>query len=586
MFNYSLKHITKYLYLKKTTPKEPNESNENFVKRIIRLFYKKQAEKMKLKIHKFYEEIFKIHNKDKLYSNEKHMEFQSLCKLRSYIFYNNKFIMNDLAKELLIFPMKYLKIVINDYDEFSFPQINMNINYSFKIEYNNNFTRIQINRIIEELFKSMTKVSMNAFKGSAEGSFLELKIDELFRNNSSHIFNLTDLEFRYLFSLITKTDNSDDTIKMHREEEKNLLFFGKENYNILIDDIDKDQLSKNHYMLNKNYYYFSQVSLNGKAFDMCIIVKDQDNKYKLYLFQVSKSKTNELYTKNNYLFYADQVAKNLKELYKIEITERHLIFILPKANYNNKFLEKLKEENFYYIFFDIDTDEFYNSKDEKIYHFDFPDSILNMKLLIDELDFKKINENYLIWQNSMKAYINKKRNNKKSLYDIYINELYNKNNYRLIKLDIKKINYSLLTKVIHNNKAILKFIGNCHIKNIQDIRNIHRIMFIFVKESEIYIDYDKLYQLKKSKNNIYQIVEVKKEKSEEMKKNEKQEDKISSDLNLDEQNLTIPSKSEKYSIIHLNDLFEKKNQKKYDKKCFCYLVITENILSQFYNWNC
>ena len=195
--------------------------------------------------------------------------------------------MNDLAKELLIFPMKYLNIIINDYDEFSFPQKNMNINYSFKIEYNNNFTRIQINRIIEELFESMTKVSINIFKGSAEGSFLELKIDKLFRNNSSHIFNLTDLECRYLFSLISKTDNSNDT-KMYREEEKYLLFFGKDNYNILIDDIDKDQLGKNHYILNKKYYYFSQVSLNGKAFDMCIIVKDQENKYKLYLFQVSK----------------------------------------------------------------------------------------------------------------------------------------------------------------------------------------------------------------------------------------------------------------------------------------------------------
>ena len=83
-------------------------------------------------------------------------------------------------------------------------------------------------------------------------------------------------------------------------------------------------------------------------------------------------------------------------------------------------------------------------------------------------------------------------------------------------------------------------------------------MFIFVKESGIYIDYDKMYQLIKLKNNNYEIVEVKKEKIEEEGKKEKQEDKISSDLNLDEQKLTIPSKHEKYSIIHLNDLFEKK----------------------------
>ena len=576
MFNFSLKYIIKYLCLKKETKKESKEDEITYEKRVIKLFYEKISGKMKSKIDNFYEDLYKKNFQNLQYSNYIHMEFQSLCKLRNYIFYDKKFIMYDLAQQLLLFPMKYLQIVINDYDEFSFPQKRMALNYSFKLEYNNNFTRILINRIIGELFKNINKVSINSLKGSAEGSFLELKIDELFRNNSSHVFDLKELECRYLFSLVSKTNNSDITIKKHREEEVELLFFGKDNYNsILIDDIDDDKkkLKKNHYQLNKSCYYFSQVSLTGKAFDMCIIVKEKDNNYKLYLFQVSKSKSDELGTQWYYLQMAEKVAKNLKELYGINITGRHLIFILPKANYNSQFLEALKNRNFCYIFFDKDTNEFYYSNSEKINKFDFPGSFLDIKLINDDLDYRKINDNYITWQNSMKAYINRKRNSDKTLYDIYINEFYNTNKNKLIKLDLAKINVLLLDKIIYDKKAILKFIGNCEIKNRKEIRNIHRMIFIFKKDGKIYVDYDSLYQLTIARNT-YKL-----EKSED---NEK-------DLNLDTLGLeetalkTIHSSSKKYTVIHLTDLIK---EKKYDNKCFCYLVITEKILTQFYNWWC
>ena len=314
MFNFSLKYVIKYLNLKSKTKKDEKEDDNDYEKRVIRLFYEKVSGKMKSKINNFYEDLFiKIDNNSE-YTNYVHMEFQSLCKLRNYIFYEKKFIMSDLAQQLLLFPMKYLQIVINDYNEFSFPLKTMDLNYSFKLEYNNDFTRILINRIIEEIFKNATKVSMNSFKGSAEGTFLELKIDEYFRNNSSHIFNLKDLECRYLFSLVSKTNNSDLTIKKHRKEEVDLIFFGKDSYNrINIDDIDDDKkkLGEDHYKLNKEYYYFSQVSLTGKTFDMCFLVKENDNTYKLYLFQVSKSKSDELFSKDFYDESAECVAKNL-----------------------------------------------------------------------------------------------------------------------------------------------------------------------------------------------------------------------------------------------------------------------------------
>ena len=576
MFNFSLKYIIKYLNLKSKTKKDEKENDKDYVKRVIRLFYEKVSAKMKSKIDYFYEDLFKKNDKNSEYSNYVHMEFQSLCMLRNYIFYEKKFIMSDLAQQLLLFPMKYLQIVINDYDAFSFPLRTMDLNYSFKLEYNNNFTRILINRIIEEIFKNTTKVCMNSFKGSAESTFLELKIDELFRNNSSHVFDLKDLECRYLFSLVSKTDNSDLTIKKHRKEEVDLIFFGKDSYNrINIDDIDDDKkkLKKEHYTLNKEYYYFSQVSLTGKAFDMCILVKENDNTYKLYLFQVSKSKSDELFTKLFYIESAEKVAENLANLYKINISGRHLIFILPKLNYNPQFLETLKFNDFCYIFFDIDTNEFYNNRNERINKFDFPGSFLDIKLINEDLDYKKINNNFIIWQDSMKAFINKKRNSEKKLCDIYNNKFYYTNKNKLVKLDLSGINNLILDNIIKDKRAILKFIGNCAIKNRKEIRSIHRMIFIFKKDEEIYVDYETLYKLKKEKNSF---------KLEKMNENEKDFDSI--ELGLDETAIkNIPSPSDLYTVIKLNDL---KREKKYENKCFCYMVITEKILIQFYNWWC
>ena len=575
MFNFSLKYINKYLDLKNVTEKN-SDDDSTYEKRVIELFYKQISEKMKLKITNFYETLFKANNKDNQYSNYIHMEFQSLCKLRNYIFYEKKFIMNDLAQQLILFPMKYLHIVINDYDKSFFPQNTMGLNYSFKLEYNNDFTRILINRIIKELYKNITNVSINSFRGSAEGSFLEIKIDELFRSNSSLVFDLSDLECRYLFSLVSKTDNSENTIKKHREEEVKLLFFGQDNYSIiLIDDIDTDKIKKlnnNHYILNKNYYYFSQISLTGKAFDMCIIVKEKDNQYKLYLFQVSKNKTDELLKKFFYLLQADRVAQNLENLYNINITGRHLIFILPKTNYDSKFQENLKNLDFCYIFFDIYTNEFYNSEFEKINNFDFPGSFLNIEMMTD---YTKINDNYIIWKNSMKSYINKKRNNTKSFYDIYIEKFYNTNSNRLIKLDLKPINDLILETIIFDKNAILKFIGNCDINNREKVRNIHRMVFIFKNEDKIYIDYQKIiYLLIKTKSD-YQLKKIEDET----------EDIEHKEIELEEMILKRkPSNQKRYTMIQLTDLFNKKN--KYENKCFCYLVVTETLLSQFYNWWC
>ena len=473
--------------------------------------------------------------------------------------------------------MKYLHITINNYDESFFPLKKMNYNLSFKIEYNNNFIRIQINKIIDEIFKGINNVSINAFKGSGEGTFLELKVDEIIRSNSLKTLGIQDLECRYLFSLVSSTPSSNKTILEHRKREVKLMFFGKNGYNILIDDIDKDTLIKNnqnHYNLDKNYYYFSQVSLTGKAFDMCIIEREKDNTFKLYLFQVSKNKYQELQEKYYYSYQANCVAKNLKNLYKIDCTNKYLIFILPKISDTTEFRKNLELKNYYYIFYDSSTAKFYNKNENELHNLEFQDSLINLKEMTEIKDSEKIKQNYFLWENSMKSFLNKKRTLKKTFYQIYINNYYNFNKYKQVKLNLANNFKDLLFNEIKLQKdAILKFIGNCKLKNINTFKNLYKMVIIFKKDGKIYVEYNKLYLLKNNNNNYsFQSLDGKEIETK------------NSSLGLMEPKLpNISSKTKKYNIIQLSDLFKKN---KYNGECFCYLVITGNNVKEFYNYWC
>ena len=508
-----------------------------------------------------------------------HLEFQSLCLLRNYIFYEKKFNIQELSNKLLIFPMKYLNIVINNYDESYFPISKMDFSYSFKLEYNNNFIRIQINRIIDEIFKGVTSLPINSFKGSGEGCFLELKVNEYFREKSSQKLGINGLECRALFSLVTipNINSSKETIIKHRQKEAKLLFFGKNEYNILIDDIDKDEILKNnqdHYNLKKNYYYFSQISLTGKAFDMCIIERENKNIFKLYLFQVSKNKTQELQTNYYYLLQADSVAQNFKNLYNIVCEKRYLIFILPKISDTREFIGNLELNNYFYIFYDDFTNNFYDKNGQILKGLVFEDALINIKSKNEIKDLEKIKQNKKIWDNSMKAFINKKRSNNKSLYQIYINNYYNFNKYNQIKLILsKQLKELLVNEIIQQNDAIFKFIGNIKLKNLDSIKYLYKMIIIFKTNEELYIIYDSKYKLEE-KNNILSLQQI---------KNEKLEDKIKSSLLKEEPLLNIKSSKQKYSKIYLKDLIEKK---KYNNECFCYLIITKEIVKEYYQSWC
>ena len=91
------------------------------------------------------------------------------------------------------------------------------------------------------------------------------------------------------FFLVHTNQNSLNIIKKQRINEKNLMsqFFGEQYYNRIIDGIDEIK-DKKHFILDKDLYYFFQISFTRRAFDMAVLKKDQDNVVNLIPFQVLK----------------------------------------------------------------------------------------------------------------------------------------------------------------------------------------------------------------------------------------------------------------------------------------------------------
>lgn len=640
-FNYNLKYITKYIKFKKIESKKGNKK----INDIINKFYKIESEKMKIKIDDFYQEIRnKLKNTND--SNEYDLEFKNLCKLRSYIIEDYNLSLTDLIKELYYFPMKYLNITLFPLNTNYF-SLNQDLSdYKFKIRYNNNFTRIQINCIINEIFRKITNFSLNSLGGSALGNYLEIKVDETFRNDNYEKFGYYKYDCRYLFSLVHKTKNSPNTIKEHRMNEKNLItqFFGEQYYNKIIDDIDEINDNK-HFILNKNLYYFSQISFTGRAFDMAVLKKVKNNVFILFLFQVSKNKKNELKSKIMYILEANNVLNYLASIYHIEINEIYLTFILPNNSITDVFQKNLNDNGFNYVFFDLHTNKFFDKINRKEINFlELQESKLDYNPYINIYDLQNIIIKNNIWEKSIKKFLNRKLNRDDfeekdeeednqndiitkltekgdSLHKIYINDLFNSEYYGHIKLLIPKdLEIKIKKDIIGDEQVKLKFLNNFDIVNINEVKNLYRCLIIFNKNNNIYFYYEHLYLFNNNKfKKIINENEILYEKTEFKKRNTRkraQVNKKSKEKNLnknaDKKSDFPPKKSNKRNKSQnkknesqkkdetksinmkeniLNDIKEKNikidifdlNKEEYEGKCFCFLIMSKNYVKKFFD---
>ena len=108
------------------------------------------------------------------------------------------------------------------------------------------------------------------------------------------------------------------------------------------------------------------------------------------------------------------------------------------------------------------------------------------------------------------------------------------------------------------------------------IKYINKILFLFTKDNNTYIYYNTLYLIKE-KNKIFEYKIIGDEiLKEEIKNLKLAEDTLSNSL----------TQKKRYLIIQYNDLFKKPKQKLYNGKCFCYLVLLEQDLKDFYHYWC
>ena len=373
--------------------------------------------------------------------------------------------------------------------------------YKFKLEYSSNISRLAFNNLLSNMERSIKRSKLNELQGSAEGWFLESRVNDIFKNNFFFGFEKDQFEVRYLFSFVEKTGNSEKTIYQHRKDSKNLMNYliGKNNYDIIIDDIDLNY-NTNKIKLNKKYYYLQQISQTGRSFDMAFLKKDDSKEvYNLYLFQC-KINVEELKSKSFYNFEGENTKKYLNDIYDINIDIIYFTIIISDYNKKEEIINKIISNNLNYITFNYDNNSFFDKDDILVKSLDLKNSILEKKLknsFYEEI----ISKNYFydLFVKSSEIYL---KNKQLSFYKIFIKKLINKisNSYKEQKELILSSN---LKKAIINNLKLdydTKFIffRNCLPENLIDMNLNYNSIIFFKFNSQWYFYYKNYYKFTNS----------------------------------------------------------------------------------------
>ena len=606
-FNYNLKYLDEYFTLKEQLKQNNKYKNDDIlIREVTKSFYANKIKHFIEKIRKYYYLLFckKKYEPD----NSFIIPYNNLCQMRNNIIEQKKFGIQELAENLEEYPMKYLNVVLifkEDIENFEFNDFLLFV--KFKIEYSCDAVRIAINQIISDFEKVIHINILNRLEGAALGWYLEYRIDDIFKRNYFR-FKSKEFEVRNIFSLVGVTNNSENTINIHRKENNNLshLLKGKNYYDFIIDDIDKDKITRiEYYNLNKKYYYFSQISLKGRSFDMAILERkyDKNNIFILYLFQCSKRKIEKLKSKYNYIEDAGKVAEHLSNLYNIEIEERYLTFIIPYEEQNTQFKEKLIINKLNYITFNFDENLLYDKNNTKIIiSLKIEESLLDLKIqkeYYEKYKNKKIFNN--LWIGSSKIFLNKKRQST-SFHKIYINKLYNsydKQNKLILSNKLKEEIINFLE--IKDSK--LHFFGNCSPNNLIYFSKNYNTIIFFKYEYNWYFYYQNFYRLneatisnisneeeEKLKNYIddknLQKIDLKEVEQKMKNKNKylrviKQKKKESNiigneNINFNREKSNYISEFKK-NIIEFDINDEKLKKLKNSLDCYIYLIIDKNL---------
>ena len=513
-FEYNLKYIYEYIYLKHNIKIQKKDITEdNLIDESIDSYYYLKLKHIISKINSYYLDIFAQKEFTEI-NSPTYIPYNKLCQLRSYIIKKKTFSINELINAIKDYPMKYLNVSLLLYDNNQkyFEFNNMVLFSKFKLEYSSNIARTAFNCLLSNIENTITNNKLNELEGSSEGWYLESRVNKIFKNNFFFKFKKEQFEVRYLFSLAGITNNSEKTIYQHRKDSKNLMDFliGKNNYNVIIDDIDHNF---GEIKLDKKYYYFQQISQTGRSFDMAFIQKNDTNEdYNLYLFQC-KINVDELKNKSFYIFEGKEVKKNLKNIYNINIDTIYLTLVISDYNKKDEIINKIITKDLNYISFNYDDNIFYDKNNIVVKSLDLKDSLLDLK--INNSFYGEIISNeefYDLFIKSSKIFL---KNKKSSFYKIFIKNLINK-----LSNSYKEQKELIISKDLHNNiikhlnldvNAKFIFFRNCFRENLIYINTKYNGIIFFKFNQQWYFYYKSYYKF----TNSFLIESVQKKEEEE-----------------------------------------------------------------------
>ena len=306
---------------------EPEKEAITFFSNLYSIFYEiiefKKENNGKFDKLKFFEKIkgdiknnliiyYKGEDKTKIYNALKKINDIELTKINKELF----------LKEYKNIPFRYIQLNINKQYLFKINEIDNNSDFKFKFLYNS-FNNI-INNYREELYKNIQK-------------------DENLPENTKKVMKPIMFEEKIIDHIWY--------IKVFNDDKINNRIKIESIYNLNADDIENLKKITKNTKVNEGFLLI-QNKPTAPFFDSGILVKINDNRWKLYLIQITKKKdSNERLTLtflNDFFAYIDAF---LKEKCQIDIEQHYFCYIFDDNNKDLPTINYCRERKLDYLFY-------------------------------------------------------------------------------------------------------------------------------------------------------------------------------------------------------------------------------------------
>ena len=442
------------------------------------------------------------------YKNDKDFlikKIENLKTLNDSIYEENVYPLKDMNNLIKLFPIKYLNIYIVGLESNFIPLDKIDLSkYGFFFDYSNAFIRETVNKYYlkeASAYGRAIELGGSGF-GAAFENYINKKISTLFDNK---------IVKRNVFTIIGTFTKS--YINKLREEE-NLEFYNfydlKTLTDVEIDGVDIIKVTKDILDITNCDIFLNQLSKTGKSFDAGILKKLPPSSeinsptHDLILIQDTKKKIMQLKDKDTYCKDAGKSKDFLQNVYdNLKINKIYLIFVIPYGLNNLETINKLNENQFYYIFYNPEKNVFLNKDNKVIENFCIPEAEIQFNA--EDFDFlnalTNINISKKILKFSARNYLGIKRLHDNKFIDIY-DKFSHDNAFNCITLTIPIELKNNIIDILYKEQIFLEeksinFVPsiNCKLEEIKRIFTQEKIMFIFSYENIIYLFYYNYYEI-------------------------------------------------------------------------------------------